>query len=59
MVADLAVDNKNVMLLLRFSLYTPHEKKKKSLAQLRERRNTIGNEHVENMYLIVCRGDGS
>lgn len=57
MVADLAVDNKNVMLLLCFSLYTPHEKK--SLAQLRERRHTIGNEHVENMYLIVCWGDGN
>lgn len=57
MFADLAVDNKNVMLLLCFALCTPHEKK--SLAQLRERRCTIANEHVENMDIMVRWGDGN
>lgn len=56
MFADLAVDNKNVMLLLRYALCTPHEK---SLAQLHRRRHTIANEHAENMYIMVRWGDGN
>jgi hypothetical protein len=53
MFVDLAVDNKNAMLLLCLSLGTPHERK--TFIQLCERRHTTANEYVScGKYIHHC-----